>query len=131
MAHSMEIRRRAVDAYLSGAGSYEFVSDLLQVGSASLKRWVSRKRNTGNIDRAPHGGGVDPIIDEDGLKWLEAELKVKNDLTLGDLCTRLCRRFRETVSPATMGRAVRERLQWPRKKRRTGRRSETNPKRRR
>ena len=42
MAHSVEIRERAVEAYVSGAGSYDYVAGLFQAGSASLKRWVRR-----------------------------------------------------------------------------------------
>src|SRR5512136_2987760 len=102
MAHSIEIRRRAVDAYLKGAGSYEYVSNLLQVGSASLKRWVSKRRKTGKVEPASHAGGVEPIIGETRLEWLKAELEKKNDLTLGELCEHFLRSFRETVSSATM-----------------------------
>lgn len=125
MAHSLEIRTRAVDAYLDGAGSYEYVAKLLQVGSASLKRWVWRTNDTGRVEPARHGGGVEPVIDDRGLKWLRMTLAAKNDLTLEELRCRYNRRFREAVSTSTMGRAVRERLAWPRKKRRTGPRSET------
>jgi len=125
MAHSLEIRKRAVDAYLDGAGSYEYVSKLLQVGSASLKRWVWRAEETGLVEPARHGGGVEPVIDDGGLEWLRAALEAKNDLTLEELCSRYNRRFREAVSTSTIGRAVRERLLWPRKKRRIGRHNGT------
>jgi len=127
MPHSQEIRNRAVDAYLGGAGSYEYVADLFQIGSASLKRWVCRKRETGDI-ATQYCGGVAHLIDARGLALLNRWLNNKNDLTLRELRDAYNRRKKHPVSVSTIGRAVRNRLRLPRKKRRTGRRSATGPK---
>jgi len=125
MAHSIEVRRRAIEAYLNGGGSYAYLSSLWQIGSASLKRWVWRKQKTGEDCPEPHGGGVDPRIDDRGLQWLKAALEEKNDATLEELRSRYCSHFRKDLSVATIGRAVRDRLGWPRKKKRTVRHNET------
>ena len=126
MPHPKEIRSRAVDAYLAGAGSYEFVANLFQIGSASLKRWVRRKRETGDI-ATQYCGGVAHRIDAKGLAFLKRALDKKSDLTLGELRDVYNRRWKHPVSVSTIGRAVRNRLKLPRKKRPIGRRSATVP----
>lgn len=125
MTHSIEIRRRAVDAYTSGAGSYESLGRLMQIGSATLKRWVRKQRETGSLEAQPHTGGREVMIQDGELDWLHEQLEIRNDLTLGELCAQYCRKFHEVLSIATIGRAVRERLKWTRKKRPSGQSSVT------
>jgi transposase len=56
-AYPVELRKRAVDAYESGDGSYEQVAGIFDVGVASLKRWVSLYRITGQVKPRSKGGG--------------------------------------------------------------------------
>lgn len=128
MTHSIEIRERAVDAYLGGAGSYEYVAGLFATGSASLKRWVRKKREKGTVDPEPRGGGPKPLVDENGLKMLRRWLSKKSDMTLPEIRDKYNGGRRSSVSVSTIGRAVRERLGLPRKKKPTGRRSATKQK---
>ncbi len=123
--YSVELRKRAVDAYKAGVGSFREVAELFQIGSASLKRWYWLDRDHGNVEPKSHGGGVEPRIDEKGLGILQELIEKEPDATLDELRDRYCRRRRTTVSSATVGRAVRERLGWVRKKRRTAPRNAT------
>lgn len=123
--YGIELRRRAVDAYKAGVGSFREVAELFQIGSASLKRWYWLDRDHGNVEPKDHGGGVEPRIDEKGLGILQELIEKDPDATLGELCERYCRRRRTTVSSATVGRAIRERLGLVRKKRPTAQRNAT------
>lgn len=126
MTTSVKIRELAVDAYESGAGTYEEVAGLFGAGSASLKRWVRQKRTTGSVEPLPRGGGTKPLIDERGEKFIREALQKQPDLgleELRDLYNR--RRRRGRVSVSTIGRCVRERLKLPRKKRLTAQSNKT------
>jgi transposase len=56
-AHPIELRRRVVDAYERGDGSYATVAERFRVGEASVKRWVWQLRREGHIAPRPKGGG--------------------------------------------------------------------------
>ncbi len=47
--YSIDLRVRVVESVQNGM-SYEEVSELFQIGVASVKRWVYRLRDTGNIN---------------------------------------------------------------------------------
>ena len=51
-AHPFELRRRVVEAYERGEGSFVTIADKFQVGEASVNRWVTQYR-----DRSAKPGG--------------------------------------------------------------------------
>ncbi len=115
----------AVSAYEGGVGSYECVADLYGAGSASLKRWVRRKREYGTVEPSPHSGGTKLRVDERGLELLKGWVESQPDLSLDELRDKYNKRRRTDVSTATIGRAIRDRLGLRRKKRATDRSSKT------
>ncbi len=50
MSVSLDLRRRAVESYLSGEGNQEEVSRRFKVGLSSLKRWVKLYHETGGLE---------------------------------------------------------------------------------
>jgi transposase len=56
-AHPIELRKRAVDAYEAGEGSYPIIAARFQVGRASVKRWVWQFRREGHVAPLPKAGG--------------------------------------------------------------------------
>ena len=48
-AHFVELRRRVVEAYERGKGSYAIVAATFQVGKASAKLWVWQFRDVGHL----------------------------------------------------------------------------------
>ena len=127
MAVSMEIRRLAVKAYKDGFGCYEHVAGMFEIGSASLKRWVSRERRTGSIERLPRGGGVTRKIDEAGASFISESLNQRPDMGLEELQRAYNAKFSTSVSVSTIGRCVRNRLRFRRKKSRTDQPSRIPP----
>lgn len=60
--HPIELRERAVHAYLAGEGTYPEVAERFSIGTASLERWVKQYRETGSVEPTPKGGGwVSPV----------------------------------------------------------------------
>ena len=126
MTLSMEIRERIVAAQQNGLGTYKHIASVLGCGVASVSRVLRRERETGSAAPLPHNGGPAPKIDAKGLRLLNRWLGKQPDMTLEELTRRYnsCLSTK-SVSTATMGRAVRDRLKLTRKKRPIERRKGT------
>lgn len=58
----IELRERAVDAYIQGEESQAVVAARFGLNPWTLMRWVARQRATGSVAPAPTGGGwVSPV----------------------------------------------------------------------
>ena len=75
-AYSMDLRQRVVDAYKPGETTYQAIAQQFSLGVASVNRWLSKKRRTGSVAPAAHGGGPVRQIRGEG-KQLLAWSKVK------------------------------------------------------
>lgn len=88
-AYPIELRERAVQAYEAGEGSYDLLAARFRIGSATLERWVQRKRKMGTVAPGRAGGGnfsrVDVVI-------LEEVLAAKPDVTTTELTVAYNRR---------------------------------------
>lgn len=116
MAYSEELRQRAVAAYEQGAGTRGIIARLFQVGTATLGRWIRRRRETGEVCKSARGGGWKPRIDERGLTVVAELVRRQNDATLRELCELYAARTGTTVTVHQMFLATR-RLGLTRKKR--------------
>lgn len=114
---SADLRKRIFDAVRKGTGTWQEVADRFGVGRATVNRLMRRHRETGEIDPLPATGGPSVKIDEAGLKVLREMLEKKSDLTLTEIAVELGKQTGVWVSEATVGRAIRERLDFTRKKR--------------
>ena len=78
----IELRRRIVEAYLSGrSGSYEQTAELFGVGRATVSRLLRRHRETGDVRALPVGGNYPRQID---LEWLREHAEQQPDARLVD-----------------------------------------------
>ena len=80
--HSVELRRRVVEAYERGEGSYAAVAAKFQVGEASAKRWVWQFRDLGHLTPKKKGGGTPSDV---SVKELEGILDRLGDANAGEL----------------------------------------------
>jgi transposase len=80
--HPLALRKRAVDAYERGEGSYATVGDRFFVGEASVKRWVRQYRREGHLMPQRKGGGTKSDI---SLEELEAIIERLGDATAGEI----------------------------------------------
>jgi transposase len=82
---SEDLRRRVVQAYLAGEGTYEEIAQRFVVGPASVDRWLNAFRTRGSYAPKPHAGGKPSKIDKEGLLLLAKLVEDRPDVTLAEL----------------------------------------------
>jgi transposase len=114
--YSKDLRLRVLSAVDSGSPREE-VARTFSVSMPTIKRWLKRRRETGDVEPEPIPGrpsrkGV--MLRE----WLPKHLEANDDLTLEEHREAFEEEFRQTVSTSTMGRAISELPDggWPLKK---------------
>jgi transposase len=89
----VELRTRVVDAYESGEGSYQTISERFSIGICSVRRWVRRSRMDGELEPRRHGGGTPSIIREQDI---DAILDRLGDATANEITAEFNRGRRES-----------------------------------
>lgn len=80
--HPIELRERAVKAYLSGEGSFAVVATRFGIARRILQNWVSRWRETSSVAPMPlRGGNRSPV----SMAVLQGVLAERADLTTHEL----------------------------------------------
>ena len=114
-AYSRDLRLKTLDAIDRGIPTKE-VQDLFGLSRSTIKRWLKRRRLTGDV--AVHEIPGRPSVKGEALReWLPGHLKRNPDLTLKEHCEAFEDETGVEVSEATMSRNIR-RLpgEWPLKK---------------
>ncbi len=114
-AYSKDLRLRVLAAVDRGIPRKE-VADLFGVSLSSIKRWLKRRRQTGDVDTYEIPGR--PAVKGKALgEWLPEHLQANPDLTLAEHCEAFEDESGIEVSEATMSRSI-ARLpgEWPLKK---------------
>jgi transposase len=114
-AYSKDLRLKVLSAIDRGIPRKE-VADLFGVSLSTIKRWLKRRYQTGDVDIHKIPGR--PSVKGAALRqWLPSQLKFNPDLTLKEHCQAFEDESGVEVSEATMSRNIR-RLpgEWPLKK---------------
>jgi transposase len=114
-AYSKDLRLKVLSAIDRGIPRRE-VADLFGVSRSTIKRWLKRRRLTGDVTIHKIPGR--PSVKGKALRgWLPSQLKRNPDLTLKEHCEAFFDESGMEVSEATMSRNIR-RLpgEWPLKK---------------
>ena len=117
-AYSKDLRLKVLSAIDRGIPRKE-VADLFGVSRSTIKRWLKRRRQTGDVNVYKIPGR--PSVKGKALReWLPEHLQANPDLTLAEHCEAFEEEEEEgamEVSEATMSRAI-ARLpgEWPLKK---------------
>jgi transposase len=114
-AYSKDLRLRVLAAVDRGIPRKE-VAELFGVSLSTIKRWLNRRRRTGDVNTYEIPGRP-PVKGEALRRWLPEQLKANPDLTLAEHCQAFEDESCVKVSQATMSRNI-ERLpgEWPLKK---------------
>ncbi len=114
-AYSKDLRLKVLDAVDRGMPRKE-VARIFRVSLPSIKRWLKRRRESGDVDESPRPG---PPARKGALleRWLPSQLENNPDLTLAEHCEAFEEDSGVGVSTATMSRRI-SRLpgSWPLKK---------------
>jgi transposase len=114
-AYSKDLRVKTLAAIDRGIPRKE-VAQLFGVSRSTIKRWLNRRRQTGDVQTMKIPGR--PSVKGQALReWLPAHLKANPDLTLREHCEAFEDETGLAVSEATMSRSI-ARLPggWPLKK---------------
>lgn len=76
------LRKRVVEAYERGEGSYVTIAAKFRVGISSVRRWVARYRDLGHLRPEAKGGGNRSDV---SVKELEAILDKLRDANAGEI----------------------------------------------
>ena len=114
-AYSKDLRLKVLCAIDRGIPRKE-VSELFGVSRSTIKRWLKRRRQTGEVNTYKIPGR--PSVKGKALReWLPSQLKSNPELTLKEHCQAFEDESGVEVSEATMSRSI-ARLpgEWPLKK---------------
>jgi len=113
-AYSKDLRIRVIDAVDRGVPRTE-VADQFMVSLRTIKRWLQRRRETGNLAESPRPGPpahkIGPL-----RAGLLAQLQAHPADTLEEHCARWAETHGVKVSISTMSRVIIRDLGWTRKK---------------
>ena len=102
--YSKDLRLRVLAAVDAGKPR-EQVAKTFSVSMPTIKRWLRRRRETGEVEPKPIPGR--PSRKGALLQsWLPKHLKANDDLTLEEHCEAFEEEFRKAVSTSTVGRAI-------------------------
>lgn len=124
MGYSLDLRMAVVEAHENRMGTREELSELFQIGPATLGRWVRRFRATGSPKPLPRGGGNRRRIGNIGETILLGLLEKQPDATLVELASQYSEVTRMPMSRSVISDML-GRLNITRKKRQFLRANET------
>jgi transposase len=87
--YSLDLRERLVAAVERGDASLRELARRFAVSLSCLVRLLQRRRQTGSVAPAPHGGGPKPRLDTDAEARLLELVRQQPDATLAELRDRL------------------------------------------
>jgi len=104
---SEDLRERVVRLYRQGAATYDDVAELLDIGRASVSRFLRMHREQGSVAPKPATGGPRERLDQAAIKQLVTLVESHPDLTLEALTARWSEQHADkAVSASTIGRAL-------------------------
>lgn len=83
--YSNDLRERAVAAVDHHEGSLRQIARRFRISLKTLSRWLQRRRRTGSLDPASHGGGRPAAVDAPNAERLKALVRQRPDATLDEL----------------------------------------------
>jgi transposase len=102
--YSKDLRLRVLAAVDRGLPREE-VAKTFSVSVPTIKRWLKRRRETGDVEPRPIPGR--PASKGAMLQqWLPQQLEANHDLTLEEHCEAFEEELGEAVSTSTVGRAI-------------------------
>ena len=105
-AYGLELRGRIVAAYQNGEGSLREIAERFVVAVGTVRDYLALSRTTGSLEPRPHGGGIPPLLDKEGLEHVRLLVQQTPDATETELADNLARHHHIAVSRQTMGRAL-------------------------
>jgi transposase len=87
--YSLDLRQRVAAAVDAREGSQPEIARRFRVSVSFITRLLRRRRRTGSVAPAPHGGGHPPALDPAGREKLRRLVREQPDATLEELAGRV------------------------------------------
>jgi transposase len=87
--YSLDLRQRVLAALDAGEGSQPEIAARFRVSASFITRLIRRRRRTGSITPAPHGGGHPPALDRAAQRRLRRLVREQPDATPEELARRV------------------------------------------
>ena len=87
--YSNDLRERVISAVDHHEGTLSHIARRFQVSLKTVRRWLQRRRQTGSLDPAPHGGGRHRAVDGQDAERLKQLVRERPDATLDEMNTSL------------------------------------------
>ena len=84
-----DLRERVISAVDHHEGTLSHIARRFQVSLKTVRRWLQRRRQTGSLDPAPHGGGRHRAVDGQDAERLKQLVRERPDATLDEMNTSL------------------------------------------
>ena len=107
-AYSLDLRRRVLEAALSGEHTIAEVAQVFGVGTTFVNRMLSLHRQGQDLALRPHGGGRQARLSPAHHKLLRSAIRRNNDATLAELRTYLADKAGVALSIPTLGRILQQ-----------------------
>jgi transposase len=107
-AYSEDLRRLIVNAYDRKEGSQRQLAARFHVSLAFVQKLLRQRRETGSIKTKEHGGGHQPIMNNQMLEVVAEIVRWQPETTLEELCEAVEGSFNVSVSLSTMCRALQQ-----------------------
>jgi len=111
--YSLDLRERVIVAWQNGK-SQAWIAETFRISVSSIKRYISRYRQTGRVGPTIQQRGQ-PLIKAEQAQAVQAMVDAQPDVTLDGYCEDWEKRTGQRVSDSTMSRAL-QRFDRPRKK---------------
>ena len=106
--YSLDLRRRVLEAALSGEHTIAEVAQVFGVGITFVNKMLSLHRQGQDLAPRPHGGGRTARLSAAHHKMLRAEVRRHNDATIAELRAHLAEKAAVEVSIPTLGRVLQQ-----------------------
>ena len=107
VGYSLDLRQKLISAWKRRGLRARELSELFDVGVATVRRWQRLDRETGSVVCRPHGGGRKRSIDTEQLKALERHVLSHPDWTDDEYTEAMRRDHGSTAGRSSIGRAIR------------------------
>jgi transposase len=87
--YSLDLRQRVIAALDAGEGTQPEIAARFRVSVSFITRLLRRRRRTGAVTPAPHGGGRPPALDRAAQRRLRRLVREQPDATLEELASRV------------------------------------------
>jgi transposase len=114
-AYSVDLRRKVVESYEGGNGSYSKISSDFGISIRSVKRYVKQYREDGNLLPKKGNQGRPKKVDEDGYKTIRNIIRSHPTVTLAELSKLYYKEKKVSVGRSILSRAC-DKLNLRRKK---------------